>query len=93
MFRKTATNAIVTAASFAAIATGLALAAPATAAEAKPIAVTVPAAALPSEESRLCLPKTMVGRGKDKEAPATMCHTRVEWASQGVTINLKAAKK
>lgn len=66
-----------------------AAAAPAAEAPAKPIEITVSAKALATPTSRLCMPKEAVGKKQDKAAPKTMCHTRDEWAAQGVIIKTR----
>jgi hypothetical protein len=77
--------------SLAAAAAALAFAAPAIAAEpsAKPVELTISSKAFATPESRLCMPKESVGKGRDKALPKTMCHTRAEWEAMGVTFKTR----
>lgn len=62
--------------------------APATAA--KKGVVTVPATALKDDTSKLCMPRsTSLTSAKDKSLPQTLCLTKADWATHGVTIIAK----
>ena len=74
---------------FALALTGLGALLATSAAAAKPIVVKLPASALKDDTSRVCMPRTILGRKADKSLPATMCHTRDECTTQGVTIVTK----
>lgn len=86
MIRQSATIALATVFGLGVVAFATA---PAVAAE-KPITITVSEAAVATPNSKVCMPKKMVGRAKDKSAPATICQTRAEWEAQGVVVNVKA---
>lgn len=56
---------------------------------AKPIKITMPASVFKDETSRVCMPRTVLGRTVDKTLPATICETRNAWAERGVEIVTK----
>ena len=55
----------------------------------KPISVTLPASVFKDDTSRVCMPRTVLGRKVDKTLPETICETRSEWSARGVTIVTK----
>jgi hypothetical protein len=59
------------------------------AAGAKPISVTLPASVFKDDTSRVCMPRTVLGREVDKTLPETICETRSQWSARGVTIITK----
>ncbi|RXD03708.1 hypothetical protein EQZ23_15450 [Sphingomonas sp. UV9] len=64
-------------------------AAPAFATGDKPISVTLPASVFKDDTSRVCMPRTILGRKADKTLPETICETRSEWNARGVLIRTK----
>ena len=67
----------------------LSAAGPAQAAGDKPIKITLPASAIKDDTSRVCMPRTVLGRKAVKTLPATICETQSEWGVRGVTIVTK----
>ena len=65
------------------------ISAPAFATGDKPISVTMPASVFKDDTSRVCMPRTILGRKVDKTLPETICETRSEWSARGVTIVTK----
>lgn len=63
--------------------------APAYAAGDKPISVTMPASVFKDDTTRVCMPRTVLGRKANKALPATICETRAEWSARGVNIVTK----
>lgn len=59
------------------------------AASPKPISVTMPASVFKDDTSRVCMPRTVLGRNVDKTLPKTICETRSEWNARGVVIVTK----
>ena len=55
----------------------------------KPISVTLPASVFKDDTSRVCMPRTVLGRKVDKTLPETICETRSQWSARGVTIITK----
>ncbi|HVF93173.1 MAG TPA: hypothetical protein VM900_02550 [Sphingomonas sp.] len=52
--------------------------------------VTVPATVLKDETSKLCMPRSAsLTSAKDKSLPQTLCLTKADWATHGVTIVTK----
>ncbi len=79
-------SVFILAASIAAL-TGVS--APAYAAGEKPILIKMPASVFKDDTSRVCMPRTVLGRKVDKTLPETICETRSEWSTRGVTIVTK----
>ena len=59
------------------------------AAGAIPITVTLPASVFKDDTSRVCMPRTILGRKVDKTLPVTICETRSEWGARGVVFVTK----
>ncbi len=62
---------------------------PALAAGEKPVTITMPASAFKDDTSRVCMPRTILGRKIEKTLPVTICETRSEWGARGVVFVTK----
>ena len=69
------------------IATGVA--APALARTKGPAKITLTAKAAQDPAGRLCMPKTTLGKTATREMPETICQTRADWETAGVTFVVK----
>ncbi len=54
-----------------------------------PATITLTAKAAADPAGRLCMPKTTLGNTATREMPDTICQTRAEWETAGVTFIVK----
>lgn len=54
-----------------------------------PAKITLTAKAAQDPASRLCMPKTTLGNTATREMPETICQTRADWETAGVTFVVK----
>ncbi|WP_293876276.1 MULTISPECIES: hypothetical protein [unclassified Sphingomonas] len=54
-----------------------------------PAKITLSAKTAPDPTSRMCMPKTTLGNTATREMPDTICQTRAEWETAGVTFVIK----